>query len=86
MKSWTIPPFVGDVKEWNPATYLESLHTRQLMKLRELGQAYEWGCIINDKHHLTVTLTEINSELNTREHIPNKEEAKKIRQLKAKRK
>lgn len=69
---------------------LETLHTKQLLKLLETTRAQhnrltdryiELGqtlSLIEDKIH------EIKLILGTREHIPNKQEAKAIRQEKAK--
>ncbi len=71
---------------WDPITYLESLHTRQIMQLRE--DAHRYG---HDAVHLEdgvaehyITGDQIRQVLATREHIPNKAEAKVIRQQKAK--
>ncbi len=62
---------------------LKSFHTRQLLDIlngaRRCGGTYNpygMGVYYN--------LDEIKTELETREHIPNKQEAKKIRQEKAK--
>ena len=71
--------------------YLEKLHTKQLLQLR--NAAYRVSCIGMDTDReavydvtddLTVRISEIKRELSKREHVPNKAEAKKIRQEKAK--
>jgi hypothetical protein len=71
--------------------YLEKLYTRQLLKLRD--RAYRVcnfngnlprNPFVNVTDSLTVRVSEIRRELSKREHIPNKAEAKKIRQEKAK--
>ncbi len=73
--------------------YLEKLHTKQLLQLRDA--AYRVSCIGMDTDReavydvtdvLTVRMSEIKRELGKREHVPNKAEAKKIRQEKAKNK
>ena len=71
--------------DWDPVAYLKGLHTRQLMALRDECFRYGHnGCWINSANTKWVELEEVNNELNTREHIPNKAEAKTIRQQKAK--
>lgn len=66
--------------------YLESLRTRQLMALlndaRTRGWCYEY---VNGKE-VTIDHAEIKAVLDTREHIPNKPEAKALRREMAKRK
>lgn len=65
---------------------LPKLHTRVLMQYRDrchkLGGSYD----PTDNNGKCIPLADILSELNTREHIPNKQEAKIIRQTKAKQK
>jgi hypothetical protein len=67
--------------------YLKSLHTRQLMKLRDaayavsdIGMDLDRVAFYNVTPTLSVSIHQIRSELNTREHVPNKIESKKIRQ------
>jgi hypothetical protein len=71
--------------------YLEKLHTRQLLKLRDrvyrvcnFNGNLPLNPFVNVTDSLTVRVSEIRRELSKREHIPNKAEAKKIRQEKAK--
>ncbi|MCA1026980.1 hypothetical protein LCM23_12840 [Cytobacillus kochii] len=70
--------------------YLKTLHTKELLRLlhsaRHCGGSYnpfyENGYAFQGSKWYTID--EIKKELATREHIPNKEEAKKIRQEKHK--
>jgi hypothetical protein len=71
-------------------TYLETLHTRQLLKLRDqvyrvchyaITHGYEPVYHISD--NLSVRGYEVRRELSKREHIPNKQETKQIRQQNA---
>jgi hypothetical protein len=71
--------------------YLEKLHTRQLLNLRDHAFAIckptrtlPKDPSIDVTDCLSVRVSEIRYELSKREHIPNKAEAKKIRQEKAK--
>ena len=69
---------------FDPFAYLNELHTRQLMKLRDECFRYGHnGCWINSANTKWVDLDEVNQVLSGREHIPNKAEAKEIRQKKA---
>jgi hypothetical protein len=65
---------------------LMNAHTRVLMDWRKHAMACggQYNPIDNNYPGTEIPLTEINEELNTREHIPNKQEAKLIRQNKAK--
>jgi hypothetical protein len=74
----------------NESQNLESLHTKQLLKLltnfrashdRLLTRYIELG---QDLRMSEDRLHEVRKVLATREHIPNKQEAKAIRQQKAK--
>jgi len=76
------------MSKWNPVEYLKSLHTKQLMPMldacRACGHdAYE---VSNEPNYglRWVTKDQIKAELATREHVPNKIEAKVIPQAKAK--
>lgn len=83
---------------WDPIAYLKSRHTRQLLQIRDMiyrVSGYnryiipenEVGCDpINDYSGggCWVTLEQVKAELATRPHIPNKKEAKAIRQARAK--
>lgn len=67
--------------------YLKSAHTRQLIRWRD--EAYAGGGIYtpfdyNTNSAMTFRLDEIVNELNTREHVPNKKEARALRQQRAK--
>lgn len=64
--------------------YLQSLHTKQLMNLRDQTYATDEAWEIVDGVFLKISREEILAELNTREHVPNKKEAKEIRRQKMK--
>ena len=69
--------------------YLRSIETRQLMSWRE--RAYACGGYYTPFNHhsnsaMLFSIEDLKAELATREHIPNKKEAKVIRQTKAKEK
>jgi hypothetical protein len=73
----------------NKLEYLKSIETRQLMSWRE--RAYACGGYYTPFNHhsnsaMIFSIDDIKAELSTREHIPNKKEAKVIRQTKAKEK
>lgn len=71
--------------KWNPTEYLKTLHTKQLMNLRKEAIAiggYVWTAYETNE----VTIEQIKAELATREHVPNKIEAKALRQQAAKEK
>lgn len=71
---------------WDPIAYLEGLHTRQIMNLRDDAHRYgnDGVNLLDHEPYHTVSLDQIRQVLATREHIPNKAEAKVIRQQKAK--
>ena len=71
--------------DWDAPGYLAALHTRQLMALRDecLRYGHNATTIGNSSSDRWVTTDQVNAELNTREHIPNKVEAKEIRRQKA---
>jgi hypothetical protein len=78
---WTPP--INPYPDWDPIAHLQSLHTKQIMNLR--NDAYLYGhkqVSIDDAGWMIITIDQINEVLKTREHIPNKAEAKKIRQFK----
>jgi len=66
---------------------LTKIHTKVLMKWRDkcyaCGNKYD---PYNDGAGPFIHLSEILEELQSRPHVPNKQESKRIRQLKAKRK
>ena len=71
----------------NKLEYLKSIDTRQLMSWRE--RAYACGGYYTPFDHksnsaMIFSIEDIKAELGTREHIPNKQEAKALRQQKAK--
>lgn len=83
--------------KWDGAAYLKTRHTRVLMKMRESvyrvngGRYFEYS-ENNDAEvfydpfndgRVCVSLAQIKAELATREHVPNKKEAKRIRQQRA---
>lgn len=69
---------------FDSVAYLGKLHTKQLLQVlkacRGCGGSY-YPFDSDDE----VTYLEVKNELTKREHIPNKQEARKIRQQKAKR-
>lgn len=83
--------------KWDGVAYLKTRHTRVLMQMRE--SAYR--CSGRNEYDLSdeevfydpfdtrlnyVSLAQIKAELATREHVPNKKEARAIRQERARRK
>lgn len=83
---------------WDPIEYLKKRHTKELLNIRDMiyrvsGYNHydvtdgEVGCDpINDYSggRCWVSLEQVKAELATRPHIPNKTEAKAIRQAQAK--
>ena len=82
---------------WDPIAYLKSRYTRQLLGLRnriyavnghgsslpELNPNASYD--VSDNHQgMNVTMSQVKAELATRPHVPNKKEARAIRQAKAK--
>ena len=71
------------VNTWNPVEHLKKKHTKQLLdyldSCRKCG-----GRLSPFDNENSVTIDQVKAELATREHVPNKQEAKVIRQLKAK--
>jgi len=67
---------------WDPVVYLKERHTRELLSLRNDCHKFHGEVGIDDKNsQCRVTLQQVLDELNTREHIPSKQEAKLLRQL-----
>lgn len=67
--------------------YLKSIETRQLMSWRERAYACGGNYTPFNPHSNTAmffSIEDLKAELSTREHIPNKKEAKVLRQTKAK--
>ena len=65
--------------------YLRGLHTRELLSMRDY--CYKMGGQFSPfDNGVKFSLGEVKKELETREHVPNKKEARQIRQEKAKRK
>lgn len=64
---------------------LKDKHTRELLALLQNTRASQ-GDEMLELHYVGYTSAEIKTELATREHIPNKQEAKALRQTKAKEK
>lgn len=88
---------MSEAPKWDGAAYLRTRHTRVLMKMRD--SAYRCSGRNTyalkdeevfydpfDTHLHYVSLAQIKAELATREHIPNKKEARQIRQALARRK
>ena len=72
---------------WDPVAYLKGLHTRQIMELRRYAHMMIWDDgVWADRigRQRWITMQQLKDELALREHIPNKKEAKAIRQAKAK--
>lgn len=80
---------------WNPIEYLKKLHTRQLLNLRNRIYRVSGGYWykpenkmvydVSENHQgMIVSLKQVKAELATREHVPNKKEAKALRQQRAK--
>lgn len=71
--------------DWDPIAYLGGLHTKQIMNMRD--EAYHYGHdqvnMLDHPPYNPVTMDQIREVLATREHIPNKAEAKEIRRQKA---
>lgn len=64
--------------------YLKERDTRDLMGLRAQCYKFPFGMDLTDYGGgMVITIDQINAELATREHIPNKAEAKKLRQERA---
>jgi len=67
------------------AAYLKTKHTRELLKMRH-NFYHGWGiCDIIKNVIYKISHQEFYDELNTREHVPNKKEAKELRRAAAKR-
>lgn len=61
--------------------YLKARDTRDLMGLRAQCYKFPHGMDLTDYGGgMVITLAQVNAELATREHVPNKAEAKKLRQ------
>lgn len=74
-------PFLAD---WDAPEYLKTLHTRQLMNLRDECFRYGHdGTWHNSSNTRWISTEQVNAELSSRKHIPNKAEAKEIRRQKA---
>lgn len=70
--------------KFDPVEWLKHQHTRELMNLRVRVYRCNGEYDISDNHQgFTVTLGQLKAELATREHIPNKKEAKAIRRARA---
>lgn len=70
-------------------TNLQKMHTRQLLDLRDslnakISAATDSSGLVRLPDYYPLTLRKVKAELATRPHIPNKQEAKVIRQQKAK--
>lgn len=68
---------------WDPIAYLRARHTRQLLDLRNACHKFNGYYDISDGGNCCVELQQVLDELNTREHIPGKKEAKLLRRLMA---
>ncbi|QBQ74822.1 hypothetical protein BcepSauron_442 [Burkholderia phage BcepSauron] len=79
---------------WDPVAWLKTQHTRVLMKMR-VGV---YRCTGHNRYDIPdeelyydpfdgglryITLAQLKAELATREHVPNKKEARAIRQQRA---
>ena len=74
------------VINWNAREYLNSLHTKQLLKLLDSCRAVGGEYSVFYPRDTIVTTEQIKAELAAREHVPNKIEAKALRQQTAKEK
>lgn len=66
---------------WDPIAYLKNKHTRELLSLRDACHKFNGHYDISDGCNCFITLEQVRAELNTREHIPAKKEAKLLRRL-----
>lgn len=67
---------------WDPVAYLKGVHTRGLLELRNDCHKFHGYCdVLDNNSHCVVTTQQVLDELNTREHIPCKQEAKMLRRL-----
>ena len=66
---------------WDPIAYLKRQHTRQLFGLRDACHMFHGSYGVIDSNNGFITLQQVLDELNTREHIPGKREAKLLRRL-----
>jgi len=71
-------------KPWEQIYDLKKIHTKVLMKWREKCYILRGGYDPTDCNGPVIPQEAIMAELATREHIPNKQEAKALRQQKAK--
>lgn len=72
---------------WDPVGYLKTRHTKVLLKLRDACRMYHGTYNVGEPHERhQITVEQVLSELNTREHIPGKSEMKLLRRLMAKNK
>ncbi len=70
---------------WKPMEYLQRLHTRQLLGLLQRCRQMPYGYdVFENDTPFYITGAQVKQVLATREHIPNKQEAKKLRQERAK--
>jgi hypothetical protein len=81
---------------WDPVEYLKSLHTKQILAIRDaiyrvsginrydIPETEAGYDPFDSGGRCWVTLAEVKAELALRPHVPNKAEAKVIRQEKAK--
>lgn len=67
------------VREWDAAKYLKTLHTRKLLDILKSCRIHGFWDVIDKNSGHVVTLEELKTELATREHVPNKQEAKALR-------
>lgn len=86
-----------EIVKWDGVAYLRTRHTRVLMQMRESAyrvSGYNYaadrgkteGEIFYDPFDTGqnyVSLAQIKAELATREHVPNKKEARQLRQQRA---
>lgn len=72
---------------WNAAEYLKRCHPRVLMQYRDKCCKFNgYYDVLGDNSPCVVSIDLVKAELATREHVPNKLEAKMIRREKARRK
>jgi len=70
-------------EQFDKDEYLQNLSTKELLSLLQSARACGGSYCLSSNDSTDFTTDEIKSELLTREHVPNKPEAKAIRQQKA---
>ncbi len=74
---------LGDFVQFGGFMNLKKIHTKTLLKWQKKARTCGGSYDPTGNHETAITIDDIKAELDTREHIPNKKEAKHIRQLSA---